>query len=97
MQILQFLLGGWIASAYAFIAYDIPIETRSGRGDLPVPAVDRAQETIANPAKYQTVRCMDAKQTISLWVGTLYLIPLTYLFVKFFVKSYIHTTKVKKQ
>lgn len=40
--------------------------------------------------EYQTVQCIDTSgQTFAIWFNVLYLTPLTALFVRFFVKSYI--------
>jgi len=40
--------------------------------------------------EYQTVSCIDTSgQTFAIWLNVLYLTPLTVLFVRFFVKSYL--------
>lgn len=43
--------------------------------------------------EYQTIPCIDTSgQTFAIWLNVLYLLPLTVLFVRFFVKSYIRRT-----
>jgi hypothetical protein len=40
--------------------------------------------------RYKTIPCIDTSgQTFAIWLNVLYLAPLTVLFVRFFVKSYI--------
>lgn len=43
---------------------------------------------------YQTIPCIDTSgQTFAIWLNVLYLAPLTVLFVRFFVKTYILNPK----
>jgi hypothetical protein len=43
--------------------------------------------------EYQTVPCVETSgQTFAIWLNVLYLMPLTVLFVRFFIKSYIRRT-----
>lgn len=43
--------------------------------------------------EYQTTPCVDTSgQTFAIWLNVLYLTPLTFLFVRFFIKSYIRRT-----
>jgi hypothetical protein len=43
--------------------------------------------------EYQTVTCVETSgQTFAIWLNVLYLMPLTVLFVRFFIKSYIRRT-----
>jgi hypothetical protein len=40
--------------------------------------------------EYQTISCIDTSgQTFAIWLNVLYLAPLTVLFVRFFIKSYL--------
>jgi hypothetical protein len=40
--------------------------------------------------EYQTIPCIDTSgQTFAIWLNVLYLAPLTVLFVRFFIKSYL--------
>jgi hypothetical protein len=44
--------------------------------------------------EYQTVQCIDTSgQTFAIWFNVFYLTPLTALFVRFFVKSYLRRTQ----
>lgn len=43
--------------------------------------------------EYQTVTCIETSgQTFAIWLNVLYLMPLTVLFVRFFIKSYVRRT-----
>jgi hypothetical protein len=43
--------------------------------------------------EYQAIHCIDTSgQTFAIWLNVLYLMPLTVLFVRFFIKSYIRRT-----
>jgi hypothetical protein len=44
--------------------------------------------------EYQTTQCIDTSgQTFAIWFNVLYLTPLTVLFVRFFVKSYLRRSQ----
>ncbi|RDL39291.1 Elongation of fatty acids protein [Venustampulla echinocandica] len=48
--------------------------------------------------EYQTIPCVDTSgQTFAIWLNVLYLTPLTVLFVRFFIRSYIRRTTQKHQ
>ena len=50
----------------------------------------RTDTRITYRTEFQTVPCIDTSgQTFAIWLNVLYLTPLTFLFVRFFVKSYI--------
>lgn len=43
-----------------------------------------------NTVRYETIDCVDNNgQAFAIWLNVLYLLPLTYLFARFFVKSYL--------
>jgi hypothetical protein len=45
-------------------------------------------------AEYQTIQCIDTSgQSFAIWFNVLYLTPLTVLFVRFFVKSYLRRSQ----
>ncbi|KAH8815739.1 fatty acid elongase-like protein [Xylogone sp. PMI_703] len=47
--------------------------------------------------EYQTVPCIDTSgQTFAIWLNVLYLAPLTWLFVRFFIRSYLRRTGPKQ-
>ena len=46
--------------------------------------------------EYQTVPCIDTSgQTFAIWLNVLYLAPLTAMFVRFFIRSYVRRTGQK--
>jgi len=48
--------------------------------------------------EYQRVPCIDTSgQTFAIWLNVFYLTPLTFLFTRFFVKSYIRRTQGQKK
>lgn len=48
--------------------------------------------------EYQTVSCVDTSgQTFAIWLNVLYLTPLTVLFVRFFIRSYVRRTTQKRE
>ncbi|KAH8590012.1 GNS1/SUR4 family-domain-containing protein [Bisporella sp. PMI_857] len=52
--------------------------------------------TVNYHTEYQTVPCLDTSgQTFAIWLNVFYLTPLTFLFMRFFVKSYIRRTSKK--
>jgi GNS1/SUR4 family len=47
-------------------------------------------ETQEYHTQYQTVSCIDTSgQSFAIWLNVLYLVPLMFLFIRFFVKTYI--------
>jgi len=70
-----------------------------------VPSLVPANLAQKYRTEYQTVPCIDTSgQTFAIWLNVLYLAPLTVLFVRFFIKSYLrrsgkgstYTTEVEK-
>lgn len=57
-----------------------------------VQASQMAQSSVPeNVLQYHTVQCIDTTgQAFAVWLNVMYLLPLTYLFVRFFVRSYLH-------
>lgn len=46
--------------------------------------------------EYQTIPCIDTSgQTFAIWLNVFYLTPLTFLFARFFVKSYLRRSNVQ--
>lgn len=61
----------------------------------PSPAVDEITETMYSQ---KLVPCIDnTGQTFAIWLNVLYLAPLTYLFVKFFITSYLRRSGAESQ
>ncbi|KAF3390348.1 hypothetical protein F1880_009382 [Penicillium rolfsii] len=105
MQIGQFLLGGAIAVCYLFIGYDIAISqvTNLEEGRLMKSNYSRFQRAMSSETdttaavpvagsvfEAQPTPCLrNSGQTIALFGTLLYLVPLVYLFVSFFSRSYV--------
>lgn len=99
MQITQFLVGASYAMAHSFISYSIPV-ARSSTQDAVVSASAAAGanngsasavlDSIKGDYATTTVPCINTNNaTFAVWLNVLYLAPLTYLFVSFFVESYL--------
>ncbi|KAI1338007.1 hypothetical protein F5Y15DRAFT_140191 [Xylariaceae sp. FL0016] len=97
MQISQFVIGGSSAMVHSFISYLIPVHT-------PVESADAAASAIASGAegsqesgyvtRYHKVDCINTTgATFAIWLNVFYLAPLTYLFVSFFIASYLKRSK----
>jgi len=67
--------------------------------DHTVPGIPSLNPTnTAQHTEYRTIPCIDTSgQTFAIWLNVLYLAPLTCLFVRFFVKSYIIPSRSKKR
>ena len=56
--------------------------------------VEKAQEEIRYKTQYQTINCIDTSgQAFAILLNCLYLAPLLFLFVKFFLKTYIRGSR----
>lgn len=76
LQISQFLVGGSVATIHSFIAYTVPVEVKTETGSI---------ET-----QFQGAHCITTSgSTFATWFNIIYLAPLTYLFMSFFVASYL--------
>lgn len=98
MQIMQFVFGSTMAASYLFVLYTVPgnaqLSTRPVTEGL-VPWLKQLSGTGAEAsqlgASNQMVTCMDTSgQGFAIWLNVLYLLPLTYLFARFFVRSYLY-------
>ncbi|KAI9675735.1 MAG: hypothetical protein M1817_001102 [Caeruleum heppii] len=64
-----------------------------GRSSILSGAAEKMREEIRYRTEYETVRCIDTSgQAFAIWLNVLYLAPLTYLFVNFFIRSYLRRT-----
>jgi hypothetical protein len=67
------------------LAGNVDPKTTSTPQSAPVTGSDGISYT----TEYQTVPCIDTSgQTFAIWFNVFYLTPLTFLFVRFFIKSY---------
>jgi hypothetical protein len=83
MQITQFLVGGGSAFLHLFVYYQFPTAS-SKKTSSDAPNAD---------VKEPWVPCFDTSaQAFAVWFNVIYLTPLTYLFARFFVRSYLRTT-----
>jgi hypothetical protein len=102
MQITQFVFGSAMAASYLFVMYTLPsekapltAEPAASEGLMPwlkqfAGAGAESRETGAGSGN-QMVTCMDTTgQAFAIWLNVLYLLPLTYLFARFFVRSYLY-------
>ncbi|KAI3337092.1 hypothetical protein HD806DRAFT_475648 [Xylariaceae sp. AK1471] len=103
MQISQFIIGGSGAMAFAFVSYLVPVETELPIADAAaavgvIDGIKQAlnQTTAPQVTKYHKLNCLDTTgQTFGVWLNVFYLAPLTYLFVSFFVTSYLRRSKAE--
>jgi len=58
------------------------------------PGGHKLSNSVPYHTEYQTIQCIDTSgQTFAIWFNVLYLTPLTVLFVRFFVKSYLRRSQ----
>ncbi|KNG84171.1 hypothetical protein ANOM_008584 [Aspergillus nomiae NRRL 13137] len=99
MQIAQFILGSIFAWSYIFISYDAsiwaPFASIDNKGEKNHGNESRTNISLPQDNSH-LVPCLDnSGQVFALLLTTLYLIPLTFLFVRFFVRSYLSGPKRK--
>ncbi|MCJ1255906.1 hypothetical protein MMC24_003724 [Lignoscripta atroalba] len=64
-----------------------------GLDALKAEEVEKARDEIRHRLEYPTVRCIDTSgQAFAILLNVLYLAPLTWLFVEFFFRAYVHRT-----
>jgi hypothetical protein len=102
MQITQFLVGGSGAMIHSFLNYTIPVIS-SSQTDAPASSASAAAnngsvvaatgsllDTVKGTFAQQNMPCITSSgQTFAVWLNVFYLAPLTYLFVSFFIESYL--------
>lgn len=86
VQIAQFSIGYILGLCYLFIAYNSPhARISTGRDDV-----------LNDELRHTVVPCLHTPGHLAvLLLGGLYLGPLIYLFVRFFVRSYLSAAKGK--
>ncbi|KAK4169385.1 putative fatty acid elongation protein [Cladorrhinum sp. PSN259] len=97
MQITQFLVGGSGAMIHSFISYNIPVgaasKTKAAASSASAVANSGSAPGGANVKgafEQETVPCITSSgTTFAIWLNVFYLAPLTYLFVAFFIESYL--------
>ncbi|KAE8164776.1 ELO family [Aspergillus tamarii] len=93
MQIAQFFLGSIFAWSYLFISYDASVwsplaSTNKTRDDI--YGNESRSNILLQQDNLGRVPCLDnSGQVFPLLLTTSYLVPLTWLFLRFFVRSYL--------
>lgn len=108
MQITQFLVGASCAMVHSFINYSIPVIAGSPT-DAPASAASAdANNTVVAATGHlidnvkggfarQNMPCITSSgQTFAVWLNVFYLAPLTYLFVSFFIESYLRRSNANQ-
>lgn len=82
--------------AHSFIGYTVPATSASGKDAVVSGSVQATANSTspqagqAAPTPLKVVSCIaTSSETFAIWLNVLYLAPLTYLFVKFFITSYL--------
>ncbi|GAA5842952.1 hypothetical protein JCM9279_004040 [Rhodotorula babjevae] len=99
LQITQFLVGGSLAASYLFIKLpDLPswpTSTDAARAQLTQAA--SSFEAGVNALRTEGARCLpNPGQRAATIINCIYLVPLTYLFAAFFVKTYKKSQQAAK-
>ncbi|KAK4239607.1 fatty acid elongase [Achaetomium macrosporum] len=108
MQITQFIVGASCAMVHSFISYAIPVITAS-QTDAPasaasalangsvVAATAGVLDSVKGTYARQVMPCITSSgETFAIWLNVLYLAPLTYLFVSFFIDSYLRRSNASQ-
>src|SRR5690242_8563443 len=109
MQITQFLVGASCAMVHSFINYTIPVISGSetdapasspsaiaNNGSMVAATVDLVGSVKSTYGR-QTMPCITSSgETFAVWLNVFYLAPLTYLFVSFFMESYLRRSNANQ-
>jgi hypothetical protein len=106
LQITQFIVGCLLAWTYLFVTYDIPL--KSSQVDLPGSRNSEERTAFAeretkyfettslHRVNYVKVTCLDTSgQAFAIWLISVYLFPLTFLFARFYLQAYVRHAKFK--
>ena len=93
IQIAQFLIGMVWSFTYLFVGYTIPSNTADkSMGNSSTPAFDSHASQVHSSVEDSgdtMIPCLsDSGEAMPLFMTNLYLLPLIYLFVQFFIRSY---------
>lgn len=84
---------------HSFVSYTIPVSVAVTEGAATSSAP--ASEEPAAPrmeTSYVTQQCITTDgATFAIWLNVLYLAPLTFLFVRFFITSYLRRGEIKRR
>lgn len=85
--------------SHSFIGYTVPATSSKDNGIVSgTPAVNATspQAGQAAPTPLKAISCIaTSSETFAIWLNVVYLAPLTYLFVKFFITSYLSRSKAE--
>ncbi|OTA95806.1 hypothetical protein M434DRAFT_68827 [Hypoxylon sp. CO27-5] len=108
LQISQFVIGASCAMIHSFISYLVPVQVKVAPAEATavassITAAASAAHTAASfidgaayVTKFQKVDCITTTgATFAIWLNVFYLLPLTYLFVSFFIASYLRRSKAE--
>ena len=102
LQITQLLVGATYAMLHSFVSYSVPVATSSTKGVPATASVLAGNGTVPSASikhgmTYKTAPCISNNgATFAVWLNVLYLAPLTYLFMSFFVESYLRRSNADK-
>ncbi|KAI7977556.1 hypothetical protein EIK77_000506 [Talaromyces pinophilus] len=69
-----------------------------GADALNAARYSQSKQQAGNAILYETIDCVDnSGQAFAIWLNVMYLLPLTYLFARFFVKSYLRRKEPAQQ
>ena len=90
---MQFILGASYTMLHSFISYAIPVTvTRAaakGHNSISASNIGRNSNTVTETHNTVQPCIITNGETYAIWMNVLYLAPLTYLFVSFFIASYL--------
>jgi hypothetical protein len=99
MQITQFLVGGSYAMLHSFVYYALPVASNATEKSTPSSAVGSQSSTyVVDGVESVYVPCIPTSgQNFATWLNVFYLAPLTYLFMSFFIASYIKRSNAQEK
>ncbi|OAQ99193.1 hypothetical protein LLEC1_06525 [Akanthomyces lecanii] len=103
MQITQFLVGASLAMCHSFVYYFAPAAASTTTSDSAASVASvrallfgsgadahRIKTVVDQDVSYVSQPCIvSSGETFAIWLNVVYLAPLTYLFVSFFIASYV--------
>lgn len=96
---VQFLVGLLSGFSYLFIKYDIPSPNFMEQQLSPLvirPDGTLRSGNLQHGKAYRTIPCLsNSGQAFVFWLGAAYVIPLMYMFGRFYVKAYAQPAKEK--
>lgn len=89
MQIAQFVFGFALSIFYIFIVYNLPVpSTPDVQDGMTAGSASRNTTGYQYGQNSQRIHCVDSEKYCLVLLGGMFLAPLTYMFIRFFRKSY---------